>query len=202
MVKNNSPLMGLTIHYTLSVKKGTRVRFLLNVLRRMARRARKIGCSHVGKVIHSSESDPDAPPFFDCVPGRERRSHGGMGTRGWLLEVWPGEGCETAVFGVMQERKELARGKGNRRGWPPSYRTRWKLDGFCKTNYAAEHGLEHFVQCHERVVQLLDVWRQAGFKLQVRDEGGFWEKRSREALAAQIGDHKLFLKMAQSRYWG
>ena len=55
------------------------------------------------------------------------------------------------------------------------------------------------MQCHERVVQLLDLWRRAEVQVRVRDDGGFWKTRSREALAAQIGDHELFLQMARRR---
>lgn len=80
--------MGLTIHYTLTVKCGTTFAFIENLLRRTQRLARKNGCAHVGKVLHAAETDPDAPPFFDCAPGQERRWHeGGPGTHGWLLEV-------------------------------------------------------------------------------------------------------------------
>ena len=50
-------------------------------------------------MLHSTETDADAPKFFDCVPGRERRLHGGgSGSNGWLLEVWPGEGCGMVVL--------------------------------------------------------------------------------------------------------
>ncbi|HMP84140.1 MAG TPA: hypothetical protein PKA41_15695, partial [Verrucomicrobiota bacterium] len=107
------------------------------------------------------------------------------------LEVWPGEGCETAVFGSLLHRLTLPRKKGGP-DWPPrlSKRRKLKLYAFCKTCYAAEHGREHFVQCHERVIQLLDLWRDAGVRVEVHDEGGFWKSRSREKLAAQLGDPK------------
>ena len=195
--------MGLTIHYTVSVKRGTTVRFIKNLLRRTQRLARKNGCAHVGKVLHSWESDPEAPPFFDCVPGRERRLHGGgSGSYGWLLEVWPGEGCETAVFGILQHQRELPRKKGQ-----PSWVTRysklsdWKLNTFCKTEYAGEQGREHFVACHLRVIQLLDLWRAAGARVEVHDEGGYWKTRCKEALARQLGDQETLLKVARSRCW-
>ena len=202
--KNNYALMGLTIHYTLAVKRGTTFCWLKNLLRRTQRLARKNGCAYVGKVLHSTESDPDAPSFFDCAPGNERRLHGGgRGTHGWLLEIWPGEGCETAVFGILQHRRKLPPKKGQA-AWRTRYskRSDWKLDAFCKTCYAAEHGLEHFVECHERVVRLLELWRGAGVRLWVHDEGAFWKTRSREILAAQIGDVESFRKMARNRVWG
>jgi hypothetical protein len=183
--------MGLTIHYTLSVKRGTLVRFITNLLRRTQRLARKNGCAYVGKVLHSTESDPDAPPFFDCVPGRERRLHGGgPGTHGWLLEVWPGEGCETAVFGILQHRRELAPRKYEL-GWMRRYSkcSDWKLDAFCKTQYAGEHGWEHFRACHLRVIQLLDLWRDAGARVKVWDEGGYWKTRSEARLLKEVAEY-------------
>ena len=183
--------MGLTIHYSLSVKRGTTLRFLKNLLRRTQRLARKNGCARVGKVLHSTETDPDAPPFFDCAPGIERRlDGGGSGTHGWLLEIWPGAGCETAVFGILQHRRMLPRKKGQ-----PAWVTRyskssdWKLDAFCKTQYAGEHGWEHFRACHLRVIQLLDLWRETGARVEVHDEGGYWQTRSETRLRRELDEY-------------
>lgn len=180
--------MGLTIHYTLSMKKGTTFRFLRDLLKGTARLARKIGCAHVGKVLHSTETDPTALPFFETYPGRERRLAGGSGTHGWLLEVWPGEGCETAKFGILRERREIP-SKGRKTVWPPRYRTRWTLHWFCKTQYAGEHGWEHFLKCHLRVIRLLDYWREMGAQVKVHDEGGYWESRSEKKLRQELGDY-------------
>jgi hypothetical protein len=183
--------MGLTIHYSLSVKRGTTFRFLKNLLRQTQRLARKNGCAHVGKVLHSTETDPDAPPFFDSVPGRERRLHGGgSGTHGWLLEVWPGEGCETAVFGILQHRRTLPP-KQRQPAWITRYskRSDWNLDAFCKTQYAGEHGWEHFRACHLRVIHLLDLWRETGARVKVHDEGGYWESRSEKKLRQELDDY-------------
>lgn len=183
--------MGLTIHYTLSVKRGTTVRFVKTLLRHTQRLARRNGCAHVGKVLHSTESDPDAPPFFDSVPGRERRLHGGgSGTHGWLLEVWPGEGCETAVFGILQHRRILPPKKGQP-GWNTRYSkcSDWRLDAFCKTQYAGEHGWEHFRACHLRVIQLLDLWQAAGVGVKVWDEGCYWKSRSETKLREELDDY-------------
>jgi len=194
--------MGLTIHYTLVGQNTLTERDVRARLRRTARLARRIGCARIGRVSHSAKSDPDAPEFFDSHAGNERRLFGGPGTDGWLLAIWPGEGCETFVIGLCR-RYRLARAPRNRREfWLPHYqRDGWMLDAFCKTCYAAEHGLEHFVRCHERVVRLLDLWRGAGVRLRVDDEGGFWKARRREALAAQIGNHSEFVEVARRRVW-
>jgi hypothetical protein len=183
--------MGLTIHYTLSVKRGTTVGWLKNLLRRTQRLARKLGCAHTGKVLFSTDEDPEAPPFFECAPGNGRRTDGGgPGTDGWLLEVWPGKGCETAVFGILGHRRKLPLKKGERE-WQRRYSKRrdWKLDAFCKTQYAGKHGWEHFRACHLRVIRLLDLWREAGAGVEVCDEGRYWETRSETRLARELADY-------------
>jgi len=192
--------MGLTIHYTLAVNKGTTVRFIRDLLRDSARLARRLGCPKVGKVLHATESDPAAPPFFETHPGNPDRMFGGRGASGWLLEVWPGEGCETLLLGIVRERRELPRKRG-RAGQLPRHATRWRLDSFCKTYYAAEHGIAHFVACHDRVIRLLDLWRERGARVRVDDEGGYWKSRSRERLAARVGRHEDFLRVAGQRVW-
>jgi hypothetical protein len=187
--------MGLTIHYTLSVKRGTKIVWLKNLLRRTQRLARKNGCAHVGKVLHAAETDADAPPFFDCAPGSGRRLHGGGGgSNGWLLEVCPGEGCETAVFGVLQHRRVLPPKPGQPR-WKTRYSkcSDWKLDAFCKTQYAGEHGWEHFRACHLRVIQLLDLWREAGARVEVEDEGGYWKTRSEAKLRRELEEYDRYI---------
>jgi len=183
--------MGLTIHYTLRPGRLRTVAELKHLLRRLQRRARKNGCAHVGKVLHAAENDPAAPEFFDCAPGTERRLHeGGRGADGWLLEVWPGEGCETAVFGLVAHRRELPRraGQSSRRRRYAKRRV-WRLDAFCKTQYAGEHGWEHFRACHLRVIQLLDLWREAGARVEAHDEGGYWKERSEAKLRRELEDY-------------
>jgi hypothetical protein len=195
--------MGLTIHCTLTATRKLDEREVRQRVQQTARLARRIGCAHVGKVLPSAATDPDAPKFFDNVAGRERRMFGGARTRGWLVEVWPGEGCETVTLGLCQRYRLVTRDpKGRQKHWWPVYQPDgWMFDAFCKTCYAAEFGLEHFVQCHERVIRLLELWRGAGVRLRVHDEGGFWKTRSREALAGQIGDMEVFRKVAQRRVW-
>jgi hypothetical protein len=180
--------MGLTIHYRLSVRRRSSVGLVLDLVKATARYARKIGCAHVGKVLHATETDPTAPVFFDSHPAHERRCIGGPGEHGWLVEIWPGEGCETASFGICVQREDLPRRKGEP-AWPPRYRTRLALDSFCKTQYAGEHGWEHFLACHRRVIHLLDFWRARGGRAQVHDEGGYWKSRSETKLRKELGDY-------------
>ena len=191
--------MGLTIHYSLRARGTLKDETVHRIVQRTARLAKEIGCAHVGKVLPAWDEDRTAPEFFDSAGRTLRRMFGGPGKRGWLVEVWPGEGCEPAVFGLIRRRPRVPGDWEKTRN--PRWNSRWELAAWCKTYYAAEHGLEHFVQCHERVVQLLELWRRADVKVRVHDEGGHWKTRSREALAAQIGDHELFLKVARNRVW-
>lgn len=181
-------IMGLTIHYTLSVPKSSGMGFAFGLVKAMARYARKIGCAHVGKVLHATETDPTAPPFFCSHPACERRPIGVPGEHGWLVEIWPGKGCETAIFGIWVQRGELLRNQGEP-AWPRRYRTRLALDSFCKTQYAGEHGWEHFLACHLRVIHLLDFWRTRGGRAQVHDEGGYWKARSETKLRKVLDDY-------------
>ena len=193
--------MGLTIHYTINATHSLGEKAVLERVRKTARLARRIGCAHVGKILPSAGSDPDAPKFFDSVAGRERRLFGGPRTQGWLVEIWPGKGCETLTLGLCQRYRLITRDpKGRDKYWLPCYQPDgWRLTGWCKTYYAAEFGIEHFVQCHERVVRLLELWRGSGVRLTVHDESGYWKTRSREQLAEQIGDHEQFLKTGLQR---
>ncbi len=187
--------MGLTINYTLTLKRGTTERWFKNLLRRTRRLALKIGCPHVGPVLYSTETDPAAPEFFKTAPREGRWMNGGSGTRGWLLEVWPGEGCETALLGTLRHRLVLPRRKGQP-SWETRYskRTKWKLHDFCKTCGAARHGAEYFIASHLRVIRLLDYWRKAGVKVEVHDETGYWKSRDREPLASEGTAYHAYLK--------
>jgi len=65
----------------------------------------------------------------------------------------------------------------------------WQLKGFCKTQYAGEHGWEHFLKCHKQIISLLDFWRELGVTVEVSDEGEYWETRSEEALRKMLGQY-------------
>lgn len=187
--------MGLTIHYTLTLKRGTTERWFKHLLRRTRRLALKIGCPKVGPVLDSVEIDLGAPEFFKTASGDERRLNGGPGTRGWLLEVWPGEGCETALFGTLRHRLVLPPRKGRPRGETRyAKRTKWELSEHCKTCYAARHGAEHFIECHLRVIRLLDYWREAGVKVEVHDETGYWKTRDLKPLVLEGTSYFAYLK--------
>lgn len=75
-----------------------------------------------------------------------------------------------------------------------SKRTKWKLDDFSKTCYAARLGADHFIACHLRVIRLLDYWREAGVRVEVHDETGYWGSRSREMLVSEVASYCAYLQ--------
>jgi hypothetical protein len=88
--------------------------------------------------------------------------------------VWPGQGCEPAAFGFCK----LPAVEG------------WQWSFACCTQPASrpEHGgLENFLRCHRAVISLLDAIKRAGLaEIEVKDDGGYWERRDPEALAEAV----------------
>ena len=87
--------------------------------------------------------------------------------------VWAGEGCEGSPFNFFKKR------------------TWWRSHCFTKTQYA-----EQFVKCHLLVIQVLDLFKEAGFTVKVKDEGKYWETRDLSVLAEEINDYTDLLKTA------
>jgi hypothetical protein len=178
--------MGLTIHYTLSLKEDLALGVVHELARRTRDYARTIGCAQAGEPFRAETDEDAAPIFFPVGNPRDGRFGGARPVRGWLVDVLPGEGCETATFGLCQYRRRvLWRG----RYVPTGFRGGWKFQSFCKTQYAGERGWEQFLKCHLQVISLLDFVRSLGVRVKVNDEGGYWERRSVEELRKQLGDY-------------
>jgi hypothetical protein len=176
--------MGLTIHYELSVSENLKLSVVRELVQRVARYAEKIGCAEVGQVQRAAGDHQNAGLFVrsgrpeDCCFGIVPPKHG------WVVEVWPGEGCESATFGLC-DYPRLTPYLG---GWARTGFVRgWLLKSRCKTQYAGEHGWPHFLKCHKQIISLLDFWRDLGIQVTVNDEGGYWETRSEEALKERLG---------------
>ena len=86
------------------------------------------------------------------------------------LALWPGEGCESCDLNFYKRGKVFV------------------CHGFCKTQYATR-----FVDCHLLVIKLLDMLQETGFKLDVRDEGNYWETRDLSVLGKDINDYTVLL---------
>ena len=115
------------------------------------------------------------------------------------FSAWPGAGCESVELG-------LARYPATIEFWDYRYarRTRrrvlqtrlagqWRWGAFCKTQYASEKGLPHFLRCHLLVIAVLDRARELGLLWRVNDEGGYWRSRRLDALGRCVGEYNVFI---------
>lgn len=183
--------MGLTIHYGLSsrVRSSERARKLVEKLRQKALVLPFAECS---KLYHLTGQQAD----FNKVP-RGPKATPEHETLSWLLiqahsfdneyenipveviafSTWPGEGCEAANFGLCRYRQKETGKLSN-----------WRWGSFCKTQYASEVSVEHFLKCHLLVCAMLETAQQLGFTIEVDDEGDFWQKRDLKALAKEVGE--------------
>jgi hypothetical protein len=150
--------MGLTIHYQLSVGRNLTAAVVRELTQRAAQYARKVGCLEVDAVRPAFPGS--GADLFVSVGKPEDGCFGLVPpTDGWLLEVWPGQGSESATFGLCQYPR---RTHFRNLSVPTGYTRGWLLRARCKTQYAGEHGCEHFLRCHKLVISLLDFWRELG----------------------------------------
>jgi hypothetical protein len=175
--------MGLTINYKLSVLKNLSSAVVRELASRTALYARKIGCAEVGEVKRVTPDMPSTSLFVSVGREEDGRFDTVPAQRGWAVEVWPGKGCESALFGLCQYPRQVRFRAGS---VPTGYAGGWQLSGFCKTQYANEHGWEHFLKCHRQIISLLDFWRQLGVTVEVTDEGEYWQTRSQEKLRNKL----------------
>ena len=181
--KTIETIMGLTIHYKLSVAEKLSPVVVRGLAERTALYARKIGCAEVSEV-QSVKADMPYTQLFVSVGREEDCCFGHVpAKRGWVVDIWPGEGCENALFGLCQYPRRTPFLAGS---VATGFEGGWLFSGFCKTQYAGEHGWEHFLKCHRQIISLLDFWRQLGVRVEVIDEGEYWETRSEEKLRNKL----------------
>ena len=195
--------MGLTIHYGLK-HSGNDAAALVAKLRQ---RALDLPFTEVGEIVDLSgaacdfdQRDRDDPNRWLLIqagqylddPLNNGTSYSLAPTRVIAFSTWPGEGCEEANFGLCQYPRYL-HVDGRK---IPTKLPGWSWRSFCKTQYASNPecgGVENFLRCHLLVVAMLDYAKTLGMLERVSDEGGYWEKRSLEALVKEIGEWNQFI---------
>lgn len=100
---------------------------------------------------------------------RARRSGSGCG-----FLVHPGRGCEPASIGFVERIS-------NDGGHPE-----WFWYCRCKTQYASVFGDDYFLECHGRLVDLLDEAIALGIGVVVRDETFYWPTRDPERALEEV----------------
>ena len=190
--------MGLTIHHELRLPRDTPPEKVEEMVKQLQIAATRLPFAKVSPVVRtfadgSTELEKAEPlgMFFmllasmlldaeDPVTGDWDRN---ALPDGYGFGVDPGEGSETAAFGVawLPGRDDQFRLIPNE---PPT----WLWLSHCKTQYASNVSVEHFVRCHTAIVALLDEAARLGFDVRVDDEGEYWEDRDVRKLAAKVDD--------------
>jgi hypothetical protein len=193
--------VGLTIHYRLQsdTRSAKEARRLVEELRK---RALDLPFAEVGDVVElkgdACQFDrygQDHPHRWLLVQAgqyveREHIHYSVMPKHVVAFSAWPGEGCEEANFGLCIYPGVLDI-TDPRTGRARKLRTElagWCWSSFCKTQYATQNGLDHFLRCHLSVIRMLDYAKQLGILASVNDEGDFWEKRDVQSLAREVGE--------------
>jgi hypothetical protein len=185
--------MGLTINYTLLLGRRLPGAVIRELVECAALYARKIGCAEVGAVLPVAADTPGTFWHVQYERQGERYVCSIPAKRGWVVEVWPGEGCESALFGLCQYPCTIPLPYPV----PTGAGSGWVLNNYCTTQYASEHGWEHFLRCHKMILSILKFWRQMGVTVEVNDEGGYWETGSEKKLRATLqGYNGLIAAMA------
>lgn len=151
--------MGLTINYKISAQRRLTLAAVRELVAALRAKAVKIGFAEVGELM---EAGPDFPGARHFPRGVKTAADMLAPLEGWLFCADPGEGSEGVLMGLC--RYENVSG--------------WRLQGFCKTQYAAQHGWEHFLKCHRRVVELLWAAEDLKLRVHVHDEGELFETGS------------------------
>ena len=113
--------------------------------------------------------------------------------------AWPGGGCETMEIGLVRFPDTISF-YDDRYTQLPKYRTlktrmggQWRWGAFCKTQYASEKGLPHFLRCHLLVISVLDKAKELGILKRVSDEGGYWRNRRLDTLSEKVGSYNAMI---------
>jgi hypothetical protein len=193
--------VGLTIHYRLhsDTRSAKQARQLVEELRR---KALDLPFAEVEEIVELKgdacdyeNRDRDDPLRWLLIQAGQfvelDNVHYSVAPKHVLaFSTYPGEGCEQANFGLCaypgvlnitdprtgQNRRLLTGFKG------------WNWGSFCKSQYATQNGLDHFLRCHLSVIRMLDHAKELGILGSISDEGGFWEKRDVAALAREVGE--------------
>ena len=190
--------MGMTIHYSLQAQfqDASAARQLVDQLHR---HALDLPFQNVGEIIELSgaqanfnNADRKDPHFWLLLQSSRFIERGEIFLHVPPLHfiafsVHPGDGSEPANFGLARYPKRGVSEDGE----VETGLFGWSWASFCKTQYASnpKHGgTDNFIRCHTALVALLDHAQSLDVLSDVKDEGGYWQKRDVEALSKKVGD--------------
>lgn len=167
---HDASVMGLTIHYTLRTHRRLSLDGIKNLFAPVRAKASALNFEEVGEWI---KVEPDFPGIYYWPPGAKKFSDLLPPVDGWVCHATPGDGSESVRLGLCR----FAGVAG------------WRMEGFCKTQYASRHGWEHFLKCHRGVIELLWAAEALGLKVKVEDEGELWETGSHKVLRRNLREY-------------
>jgi hypothetical protein len=208
--------MGLTIHYTLK-SDADEPQEARTFVAQLQSKARDLPFQEVGDLVELAGADCDYERLAQDDPlrwlliqaGRHLEFDQSDGSRLMCrvnpvhliaFATWPGEGCEEANLGLCRYAPFVdvtdPRRPHTRQLLPTNLADHWHWSSFCKTQYASNPalgGVAHFLRCHVSLIRLLDFAKGVGLSIDVRDEGGFWNRRDLAALAREVGQWNEFI---------
>src|ERR1035438_3583008 len=187
--------MGLTIHYHLSAPEAWPEKRIGDALEIIADYARHLGCAEVGPVMKARELPDIAVKFHKVGRGHNVRHVPIQPDAGRLVQIDVGNGCEPFMLGLCKYpwRWQCQHGHSMKRWHPTKISGEWKLEWFCKTQFAGQHGTAHFIRCHKTIISLLDFCGKAGMDLKVMDETGYWDDRNEVTLLKSLRKNEALL---------
>ena len=186
--------MALTINYELSLNGKLLVATLRDFLEQTRTRAREIGCEYVGAIEKVKYDREELWRWLYHGPGQGRwqRWRPVRPTRGYVVGICPGEGCDIALFGLCRYPHLIHDVPVSR---STEIESDWIMRHCCTTQYAADFGWEHFLRCHKQVLSLLEFWQHLGATVEVRDEGGYWDTQSEDGLRDVLNQYHRLIAM-------
>lgn len=193
--------MGTTVYYRLGLPLSCGRIMPYARLEALWRRIPALPVLELTRLFHYSGEacGPDGSTMW-CHPGGLLKIHASAhleapGDRERLIAVepleiigfvaWFGSRVEPLTLGLARYPaavpfgdRELHTGLGG-----------WQWHASCKTHYARASGIEHFANCHQAVIAALDLARDVGFVVTVRDDCGYAESRDPRMLTSAPADH-------------
>jgi hypothetical protein len=187
--------MGLTIHYEFKLDSASaeEARAKIAALRNLAL---KLPFAEVGELVEiqgeecrfDSENTEDPHSFLKLrickFIGLDSDNYSSLDPTYLIaFNTLPGEGCESAAFGLAIYAE-------------PAAVSDWSLMSFCKTQYASNPecgGIENFLNCHLMIVRMLDEAQKLGILCEVSDEGNYWETRQIEKLVETVSKYNVLI---------
>jgi hypothetical protein len=141
----------------------------------------------IGKIIVSTMCG-DPPDFYGVGFGGEPCAI--------TFAIGPRGECDPAILGL------IAPGSRSDAGLPEDdlHPGEWFWSGACQTWRVGLTTEEDFLRYHIGLVRLLDHARALGMSVEVDDEAGYWESRSREKVLDLIRQSAMQEKLAHEQY--